>query len=409
MTSFDIDSALAAANPLSAQAAQALPLDDAEAELRERILAIPVGSRQDRGPRRTRVIDHVRGLKLSPRRAGLVLTGTAAVAAVLALLPSSERSVGPQPAFAASLVRFANHSPKVLLRLPGWHVTFLEQDPSGYGEMHWVRGPATASGNPKSTSSSGSPKSTSHTEPQTSSHGYPAATIDRVASLTWQPVSPPTRKYDAAGHEHAPTGLGVLARRYVYEGGAHGVIDMSAYFVYRGRDFHFRATVSSMSMYRRELGALTAVDTNTWLRAMPPSVIRSADSAAQVHQMLKGIPLPPGFDASTIHGAKLVQNRYYLATEVTGTVACMWIGDWFRARRTGEEAMVKRAIAAMATSPHWPVFRWMDKKGAWGQVLISYARAMPRDRITEGSTHPLSPADVNDGLGCSELGVKLGR
>jgi hypothetical protein len=400
MTGFDIDAALAAANPLSTQAAQALPLQDAEAEMRERILAIPVGPRHYRGPRRTRVIDHARGLKLSPRRVGLVLAGTAVVAAVLALLPSSERSVGPQPAFAASLVRFANHSPKVLLRLPGWHVTFVEQDPNGYGEMHWVRGPATTSGNPKSTS---------HTAPQPSSHGYQAPTIDRVASLTWEPVSPQVRKYDAAGHEDAPTGLGVAARRYTYEGGAHGVIDMSAYFVYRGRDFHFRATVSSMSMYRQELRALTAVDTNTWLRAMPPSVIKSADSAAQVHQMLKGIPLPPRFDASTIHGAKLVQNRYYLATEVTGTVACMWIGDWFRARRTGDKAMVKRAVAAMATSPHWPVFKWMNKQGAWGQVLISYARAMPRDRIAEGSIHPLSPADVNDGLGCRQLGVKLGR
>lgn len=380
MRSYDIDAALAAANPLSAQAAQALSLRDAEAELRRSIVSTPVRAhenRERRGGRRAVLISAVRPGR---RRVGLVLGATAVVVAVLALLPSGQRSVGPQPAFAAALVRFANHTPRVLLQLPGWRVTFVEQGPGGYGEMHWVRGAASG-----------------------------VDTIDRGASLTWEPASAGTRRWVESGHEEAPTGLGVVARRYVNEGGSQGVIDLSAFFIYRGRELHFRARVSSMSMYRRELSALTAVDTNTWLRAMPPSVIKSADSSAQVHQMLRGIPLPPGFDSSRIRGAKLVQSRYYLGTEVTGTVACMWIGDWFRARRAGDQAMVRRAVAAMATSPHWPVFRWMDKQGAWGPVLISYAKAMKHDRIVEGSAHPLYPADVNDGLGCSQLGVRIGR
>ena len=387
MTRLDVDSALAAANPLTAQAAGALPLDDAEANLVHGIVATP--ARLDRRPRRRLARASLPGR----RRLALVLAATAVVAAGLALLPSGEQTGGPQPAFAASLVRLANNSPLVLMRLPGWHVTYVYEQPGGgYGEMHWVRGPATANGNPKG-----------------ASYHHWASLGGRVASLTWEPATPQVRSYDAAGHEHAPTGLGVVARRYVYEGGSHGVFDLSAYFIYRGRDLHFRATVTSTSMFRRELRALTAVDTTTWLRAMPPSVIQSADSAAQVRQMLEGIPLPPGFDASRIRGAKLVQDRYYLGTEVTGTVACMWIGDWFRARLEGDGAMVKRAVAAMATSPHWPVLRWMAKQGGWSQVLISYARAMPRDRIVEGSVHPLFPADVNNGLGCSQLGVRLGR
>jgi hypothetical protein len=397
MTSFDIDAALAAANPLSAQAAEALPLHDAEAELRDRIVATPSRSPQDRRPRRARAVT------LSRRRVGLVLAATAVIAAVLALLPSSERSVGPQPAFAAALVRFANHSPKVLLKLPGWRVVFVEQDPNGYGEMHFVRGHPGMGASPTATVHATTPK------PRSISYKTEAPIINRVASLTWTSASAQVRRYDARGREDAPTGLGVVAHRYVNEGGAPGAIDLSAYFIYRGRELHFRATVSSMAMYRQELRALTAVDTSTWLRAMPPSVIRSADSGAQVRQMLKGIPRPPGFDPSKIRGATLVQNRYYLGTEVTGTVACMWIGDWFQARRDGNRAMVKRAVAAMATAPHWPVFRWMDKQGAWGPVLISYGKAMRQDHIVEGSSHPLYPADVNDGLGCSQLGVRIGR
>jgi hypothetical protein len=122
--------------------------------------------------------------------------------------------------------------------------------------------------------------------------------------------------------------------------------------------------------------------------------------------MLHGIPLPPGFDASRIRGSRLVQNRYDLGAAVTGTVACMWIADWNRARHAGDRATVRRAIAAMATAPHWPVLHQMARVGAWPQVLISYARAMRRGTITEGGVEPLAKA-VNSGLGCPELGVNL--
>jgi hypothetical protein len=141
---------------------------------------------------------------------------------------------------------------------------------------------------------------------------------------------------------------------------------------------------------------------------MPPSVVKSADSSQVVHQMLKGIPLPPRFDASRIRGSQLVQNRYDLGAAVTGTVACMWIGDWKRARQAGDDATVDRAIAAMATAPHWPVLHQMARQGAWPQVLISYARAMRRGTVIEGGRLPLAAA-ANSGLGCRELGVNLGR
>jgi hypothetical protein len=394
MTRFDTEAALAAANPLTAQAADALALRDAEAELLEGIVAIPAhrslrapgreGARSGTGARRLRI----------GRRLGLVLTATAVVAAVLALLPGGERTGGPTPAFAASLVRFANNSPLVLLKAPGWHVVYTDEEPGGYGEMHFVHG-SSAAAEPVSSVGNAQPASIQHL-------------AAGVASLTWMPATARIRRYDAAGREHAPTGLGVDARRYVYEGGSRRAFDLSAYFVYRGRELHFRATVASMAIFRAELRALTPVSTTTWLQAMPASVVKTADNGEAVRAMLKGIPLPPGFDAARIHGIRLIHDRYQLGAAVTGDVACMWIGDWFRARRMDDQKAIRRAVAAMATSPHWPVFSWMSKQGAWPQVLISYAHAMPRDRIVEGSAHPLLPADVNDGLGCSQWGVKLG-
>lgn len=396
MTRFDTEAALAAANPLTAQAADALPLRDAEAELLEGIVAIPAhATRREPSREGAAAGNGTRRLRIG-RRLGLVLAATAVVAAVLALLPSGERTGGPTPAFAASLVRFANNSPLVLVKAPGWHVVYTDEEPGGYGEMHFVHGPPTAGG---ILDTGGEPKRAFRTPP---------ALAGAVASLTWTPATAADRKYVAAGHEHAPTGLGVVVRRFVYEGGPRRVFDLSAYFVYRGRELDFRATISSTSMFRQELLALTAVGTTTWLRAMPPSVVKTADSGEAVRTMLKGIPLPPGFDAARIHGIRLIHDRYQLGAAVTGDVACMWIGDWFRARRMDDQKAIRRAVAAMATSPQWPVFHWMSKQGAWPQVLISYAHAMPRDRIVEGSVHPLSPADVSSGLGCSQWGVRLG-
>jgi hypothetical protein len=37
----------------------------------------------------------------------------------------------------------------------------------------------------------------------------------------------------------------------------------------------------------------------------------------------------------------------------------MWIADWSHARAAGDGAMVKRAIAAMATGPRWAILREM--------------------------------------------------
>lgn len=377
MTRIDIQAALAAANPLTDQQAAVLPLREAEFELVNSITAVPVEPR----PRRTR--------PASPRRRRLVLVVvvTGVVAAVMALLPSFDRTGGPQPAFASSLVRFANASPLVLLRLPGWHVVYADEQPGGHGEMHFVRGPANAAGHPKGASS------------------YNQASLaGRVASLTWYPTSQAARQHIAGGHEHAATGLGVDARRYVSEGGSRNGFDITAFLIYHGRELSFRATVTSMSMFRTELHALTSVDTTRWLEAMPPSVVRAADSGEVIHHMLDQVPLPPGFDAARIRGARLVHDRYQLGTAVTGTVACMWIADWNHARHKGDRAMVRRATAAMATAPRWPILHEMSQQGGWPGILIAFARAMTR---ATWHGRPLAGV-VNSGLGCSGLGVKLG-
>jgi hypothetical protein len=379
MTLSTINAQLAAANPLSDGVAATLPLEEAERELVQRLLAIPVRPHAPRTPSRV----------LRRRRVVLALGVAVAVVSALMLEPSGGQDGGPVSAFAAPLVRFANASPLALLRLPGWHVVYADEQADGFGEMHFVRGPADSEGNPRG-----------------ASFRNQASLAGRVASLTWSPANPASRQYITGGHQNASTGLGVTARRFIYEGGSPKGFDITAEFIDRGRILSFRATVTSMAMFRAELRALSAVDTVTWLRAMPASVVKAADSGETVRVMLKGIPLPPGFDAARIRGVRLVHDRYQLGAAVTGTVACMWIADWNHARARGDTNSVSRAIAAMSTASRWPVLRQMAREGAWPQTVIGIAKAMPRGTLYG---RPLLP-DVNSGLGCgSEWGVNLWR
>ena len=384
MTQPQLEAALAAANPLSDHEAVRLPLHGAEMELIEEIVSIPVS----RHPSLT-VSAASRSTARSVRRLALILAAVAAiVAGAIITLPGGEGD-SPAPAFAAPLVRFAQATPLALLRLPGWHVSYADEETGGFGELSFVRGPATQDGFPRAAGGTSE-----------------RPLVDKYASLDWSRPNAIARRYVLAGHVHLSTGLGVIVHRLVGEGRGRGWLDVSAFMLAAGRELRFRATVSNMAVFDQELAALHEVDVSTWLRAMPPSVIRSADSGEVIRKMLKGIPLPPGFDAAHIRGAHLVHNRYQLGAAVTGTVACMWFADWIHARRVGDSATVNRAVAAMATAPRWPILRQMARQGGWTQVLTGYAKSM---RTGNWYGRPIA-TELNDGLGCGpSWGVNLKR
>ncbi len=120
-----------------------------------------------------------------------------------------------------------------------------------------------------------------------------------------------------------------------------------------------------LAAFKRLLAALRRVDTDTWLNALPPSAVKAASHDTVVDEMLRGIPLPPGFDPSQIPSVGLTKNRYQLGVTVTGTVACSWFQRWAEARGSGDSANVRRAIAALATAKDWPIVREMSRHGGY--------------------------------------------
>jgi hypothetical protein len=356
---WDIENELAAANPAPDARVADLSLAAAEHELLLTIAAEPREERR-RGPRRRFV-------------AVAAAAGLAAAAVLLAVVGTGDRPGKPEPAFAAELVRFAERSPLVLLDQPGWQVTYADEESDIVGEMTFERAGAG------------------------------------MATLNWQHGPLRDWKLDRAASAELTTTAPVLdtvATVYQYEEvgqSAGGDLDITGLWMDRGRVLEFRSSVPDMATYKRQLASLERVDANSWLSAMPASVVKADDRDAVVQEMLRGIPLPPGFDASAISDEGLTKDRYQLGATVSGTVACTWFQRWGHAREAGDQEAVQAAIAAMATAKRWPIVREMSTTGGYPEVMQEYAAAMPSGRWYG---RPLL-GDVDGGLGCSQLGVKL--
>jgi len=383
MTDDQLQRLLTAANPLTADRARGLEVAGAQDELLAGLLAEPRLTPPGRVARVRR--------RRTFARVGLVaaVAATAVVlVAVLSLRDDSSKQ-GSGTAWAAEQVRFAEASPLVLLGAPGWRVEYANEESIKEGELHFRRGPSLP------------PQGTAVDRP---TPPIPADT--RAADLNWRSGGLgewlEDRANSAVKDTTAPV-LGTTAHVYQYHGGTPGHRDVTALFRYDGRVLEFRAGVANLDAFKALLATLKRVDTDAWLSAMPASVVKTADRATTVKQMLQGVTVPPGFDPKDIKGPELTKDRYQLGAAVAGTVACEWFARWADARQAHAGVKERQAIAAMATAKHWPILQEMAKQGAYPDVMLEFVRAMPSGRWYG---RPLT-GDVDSGLGCKQLGVDL--
>ena len=373
----DSDVLLGAANPLSAAAAAALPVDDALDGLCEALLS------QERPPQAPAASRHRLRDARTPRLA--VPVAIAAAAAIVALSVGGVFGGRSGTAWGAELVHFAEASPLVLLEQPGWRVDYANEDSAQDGEMHFTSGPLPAP----------STAATSAAEDFTTD-----------AALNWRPGPLSSWMADRANSADVITKapvLGTVANVYQYAGGQPGHEDITALWEYGGQVLEFRAGAADIAAFESLLASLRQVNVDTWLSALPASVVKTTDRAAVIASMLQGVTVPPGFKPSSISGAGLTSDRYQLGATVAGTVACTWFKRWSDARGSGDSAGVQQAIAAMATAKDWPILQEMSNSGAYPQVLEAFAAAMPSGLW---SGRPLD-GDVDSGLGCPALGIPL--
>jgi hypothetical protein len=299
-----------------------------------------------------------RGVRSIRRRAMTLAVGVgAALVAVVLLLNGTFAGGGGHPAYAAAAVQVAEANPRLLVSEAGWKVTDAGEFKPHEGET---------------TFSNGSYKLT----------------------LNWYP-SGLYRTYlrDRAQVSRAQRSklLGGTATTVEYSRNEYATMlaPMGAVFV------EVRGRLASRSEYQSVVGSLRPVGVDTWLAAMPASVVGPDTRAKTVEEMLRGVPLPPSFDAKALEREDPVLNHYALAVKVADTVSCAWVETWIAAKRAGDRPAGREAVDAMAGSQSWPLVLQMERevKGGWAANIRKVAGELDRGYLNWGSAGSLVRPD----------------
>ena len=396
---------LRGANPVAKQTLEALDLADGEASLGEAITAEPglAGA----------------GLPLDaprPRRRSLpplIAGATAIAAAVVVFIASGGASSSPEPAYGAQLVRFAESTPLLLLEGSGWRVQNVNQ----YGGGRYAPRSTRGAGSMEFVTGKPIPYASTRISSKGVSGMAPPSVRQRKVELSWRhgklefpaPVRHPIPLpvLDTTAYVNTKAGEIYIisrARKRVLNRGRPGDRTMAAIWREGSYVLELRAAVPDLAAFRERLGWLHRVDASTWLDAMPAKVVKAADHDAAVREMLKGIPVPSGFEPSRIPDEGLTTNRYQVGASVTGIVSCLWFRQWGEARRAGDHGGAAEAERAMATAKRWPILREMAKEGGYPDLVWQLAAAMPSGEWPPRGW-PLLPHA--EGLGCARWGLPV--
>lgn len=326
-----------------------LAIHEGRAELLEEIMTLaPVESPEAAPPSRR-------------RRFVPVLVAAAAVAAVGAgaawLGQQQERTqVTPVPAAQSPGVGSGD---RAVLTEPGWTLRNVQDDPEYGGELSYQKG-------------------------------------DQQLDVHWRPAD----QYDAYVTDRNDIGapvevdlLGKASLMWAYSKQDHTVIRPVE------KDFSLEVRGSGMdeAAFRDLLGKLTLVGKEEFHRTLPDAAVLDAERPDAVAGILADIPVPEGFDPSTIASSEL--SRYHLIADVTGTVTCAWIEQFRSGRAAGDAAAVTQAQEALGTARDWTALREIVDEGDWSEAVWDYADVVVAGAPTSRDDELLANA-LEGGLGC---------
>jgi hypothetical protein len=236
--------------------------------------------RQTRGELMTVIEDRREARRWTMWRALPVAVPSLAAVAAAVVVAFAMLGRGGETAWAAPLVRVANTAPRLLVDEPGWRVSRADEFNIDLGEMAFANG-------------------------------------DQQLELRWQPVDQHKALVDKRAMEQdlATTAsvAGARARVFRYEGSNR----FTALWV-RGRySVEVFGDAPDVATFKHEIASLREVDVDTWLSAMPTSVVKPASRAELTRQMLADIPLPPGFDAAALEAGDALRDRYQFGAQLT--------------------------------------------------------------------------------------------
>lgn len=258
-----------------------------------------------------------------PLRSAALVAGLAAMIAAVLLVAGAFSGGGAHPSYAAAAIEVAEANPRLLVTAPGWRVVDAGEFEPDSGETTFGDGRRTLE-----------------------LHWYPAR-FYRSYLRDRAEVSPPRRSRL----------LGRTATTVDYGRGDYAtmIAPVGAVFV------EVRGRLGDHAAYEEVVHSLRAVDVDTWLAAMPASVVSPDARADAVAAMLRGIPYPPGFDPARLESETAVLNHYDLGVRVADAISCGWVESWLAAQASGDGAAAREAVEAMSGSRHWPLLLRMER------------------------------------------------
>jgi hypothetical protein len=298
------------------------------------------------------------------RRRAVLLVAATAVAASAALAGLTLADRGGSPAWAGAVVKVAETAPRLLLDAPGWKVSRADELGIGHCEMTF------------------------------SQNG-------RRLDLKWDRGAEYTKLADPrSGAEPlgAMTVQGATARLFRYTGST----DFVATWSKDGYGLQARGVSPDLATFRALVATLQEVEVDTWLSAMPASVVKPEGRSKIVLEMLEGVPLPPRFEVAQLLRARdgAVLDRYQLGAQVAGAVACAWLDRWVAARREGDDRGLRQSVGALATSHEWRVLLDMNAEGDYPEVLWLYADAVAANAPIQAGGQLTVEQSFRAALGC---------
>jgi hypothetical protein len=364
MTNRDVDQLLAELAPHRDEDLERLDLPG-EDELLGEILASPglidISGEAERSGRS--------GRPRSRRRFAVAIAAAAAVGGGALFIGIGSGGSPSSPEFAAAAIQVAQANPRLLVTLPGWEVTRADEFSADGGEMEFSDGEGTL-------------------------------------TVTWYPAQYYDQYYrDRSFVDANPEFFDLLGERTRTV--AYSDTDFATMLPPQGDVFVELRGSMPHDEYLAAVESLEPTGVDTWLAALPPSVVKVADRAGAVDEMLADVPLPAGFDLAELTSEENVLSRYHLGARVTGAVACAWLDQWVAAVGSGDQVAAREAVDAMATSHDWAILKEMTAEGAWSQVLWEYADAIRTGTHVAGSEQSVreTPGEFkrnySSGLGCA--------
>jgi hypothetical protein len=347
MNDDELDRLFARANPYGDATVRHLPTHGAESDLLEDIISTeapestpaPIGTVPGPAIPGPVILGHAvpgsapagpRRRRPGRRRAVVLLAAAATVAVALTgvFFPKGSSPIAPMSAYGAEFRAVTDATPRLVVDDPAWKIDDIPVFRANEGEIRFARG-------------------------------------QQKLQVNWIP----TGLYEGRLNQQRDPGvkwhrtpIEVLGQKgTVHQRG--GSTDLTTLLPPKGPYFlEIRADVGSVAAYRNLVTKLKTVDTDTWLDAMPDTIVKQSDAPRVIDEMLADVPVRPGLDRTPFLKI-LVLDRYQFGAKLTEAVACGWFEQWAVAKKAGDKAKMKQATAVIQGSRNWKILQEMDAMG----------------------------------------------